>query len=336
MQLKYIFATIILLGFSLQIHAQGSLKSLADRVDIHAYGQLVYSAQETDGKWSNGFDLRRLYMIANARFTDRLSMTLHYDFKIIHELYAVYKLKNNGSLNIKVGQYKSPLTYENSISPFTIENIAVGTLPIRHLVGGDALFGLNFGRDMGIMLTGDVLENKLHYELSIQNGCGINKRDNNNYKDVVARVDYKPSANWMFSLSGQKGQGVAVAKAVYNPSIEVGQEYQRDRLAVGAKYQKNGAILRSEFLLGWDGPAKSHGWVFAATLPISPKVELITIYDYVNKNTELKYYESDLMAGIQYKFHPHCRLQLEFTHTMPNSTYEKQVNLLQTQLQLGF
>ena len=34
----------------------------------------------------------------------------------------------------------------------------------------------------------DVFNDKLHYEFAVMNGSGINRKDNNNYKDVIEAI----------------------------------------------------------------------------------------------------------------------------------------------------
>jgi hypothetical protein len=117
------------------------------------------------------------------------------------------------------------------------------------------------------MIYGDLFKNHLYYELAVMQGQGINIKDKNNKKDVIARLDIRPVENFRVVVSGQLGTGHAVATSKYNPDIKVGDDYKRNRWSAGAEwkshvkgvdYWKNrAASVHGELLGGKDGDVKS-------------------------------------------------------------------------------
>ena len=73
------------------------------------------------------------------------------------------------------------------------------------------------------MIYGNLFANHLYYELALMQGQGINTKDKNDQKDVILRLDYRPTENWRIVASGQLGTGHAIAESKYNPGIAVGE-----------------------------------------------------------------------------------------------------------------
>ena len=90
---------------------------------------------------------------------------------------------------------------------------------------------------MGLELYGDLAKGLVHYELALMSGRGINKADNNNQKDFIAKLELRPMDGLRFVASGYLGTGCAVGTAAWNPDIQVGDNYKRNRYSVGAEYK---------------------------------------------------------------------------------------------------
>ena len=54
--------------------------------------------------------------------------------------------------------------------------------------GSDPLYGSASGRDMGLLIYGDLFDSLMTYNLAIMNGQGINLKDKNNQKDIVGSL----------------------------------------------------------------------------------------------------------------------------------------------------
>ena len=172
------------------------LKDLTSRITLNGYAQGGWSYQDANDQKQNSYNLKRTLLWAKARITDRWSFLFMHDFSsVVQEFYTDYRISNDKSLTVRLGQFKHSYTMENPLSPTALELIDVYSQAVLYLAGEgpDPLNGVNYGRDQGLMVFGDVLNNKLHYELALMSGQGINRRDNNNQKDFIAKLGCGPS-----------------------------------------------------------------------------------------------------------------------------------------------
>src|SRR5262249_32164082 len=111
-------------------------------------------------------------------------------------------------LQLRIGRYKTPFTYEFPVEPIQ------GLITIER-----SLFFNNFGlnRDNGVMAYGRLFDGKLDYATSIQNGTRNGFIDMNDAKDFAGFVNYRPfndEQNTLFEnlniggsvLTGSQGQ----------------------------------------------------------------------------------------------------------------------------------
>ena len=215
------------------------MKELTSRIELHGYAQGGYSYDDIAGTTST-FNLKRTLFWAKARVTDRFSFLFMHDFSsVVQEYYLDYRFSNDNSVNVRLGQFKHSYSMENPLSPTALELIDVYSQAVLYLAGEgpDPLNGVNYGRDLGLMLYGDLFDNKLHYELALMNGQGINRKDSNSDKDVIVKLEYKPIEHLRIVGSAQKGRGHAVGTAAWNPSVALGDDYRRDRVSFGAEWK---------------------------------------------------------------------------------------------------
>ncbi len=207
-------------------------------------------------------------------------------------------------LTARIGQFKTMYTIENPMSPCFVELINCYSQAVNYLAGingSDPLYGSNSGRDMGILIYGDLFEKLLSYNLAVMNGQGINLKDKNNQKDIVGSLMVHP-LNWL-SVGGSfvKGKGCAVAASSVNPDIAIGDSYTRNRWSAGATIQTKPVSLRTEYLAGKDGHVKSDGYYATASVHVLPKFDVIASYDYFNKDkAQITDKQSNYVAGVQY------------------------------------
>ncbi len=323
------------------------MKEITSRIQFNGYAQGGYSWKDANGKQTNDFNLKRTLLWAKARITDRWSFLFMYDFSsVVQEFYTDYRFTKDKSLSVRLGQFKHSYSMENPMSPAALELIDVYSQAVLFLAGEgpDPLNGVNYGRDLGLMVYGDLFNDHLHYELAVMNGQGINCKDRNNKKDIIARLEYKPIDGLRFVVSGQKGTGNAVDSAAWN-TISIGEDYRRDRISVGAEY-KFGAFapgkykearpvsLRGEFLAGKDGDVTSRGCYLTTCVPLTQGIDAVASFDFFDRNTSLRYDQTMATAGLQYWFYKKCRLQLQYTRVW--SQFQKDYNWLQAQVQFAF
>jgi phosphate-selective porin OprO/OprP len=130
------------------------------------------------------------FSLERARIYVNTTLLEHYDLRIQTELSEDPKLKD-GYLNIdhipwaelRIGQFRPPFTWENLQShkylDFVDRSIAINNIR-------------NPSRDIGLMLHGTLCDDLLHYQLALLNGTGENKSDENDAKDVAARLVVEP------------------------------------------------------------------------------------------------------------------------------------------------
>jgi hypothetical protein len=271
-----------------------------------------------------------------------------HDFNsVVQEFYTDYRVTKGKELTVRFGQFKNSFSMENPLSPVQLELVDVCSQAVTCYAGCyDPLFGLHYGRDLGLELYGDLFNGHLHYELGIMNGQGINRKDGNDDKDVILKLEYKPSDQLRFVVSGQKGRGHAVKPCEWNP-IAVGENYRRDRISVGGemriptqlgrKSTSGGICLRSEFLAGKDGDVGSRGAYMTGSVALGKGIDAIASADYYDRNTSVSGWQrTDLTGGLQYWFYPKCRVQLQYTHSFCGHMMGKDYNRIQGQVQVAF
>jgi len=350
--------TVLCMLCSLSISAQEQKKTveipdwmadLKDRITINGYMHGGYAYSDQAGKSNSSFNFKRAIFWGKARITDRWSFLFMNNFAIspgVLEFWTDYRVTRDKALTVRIGQFQHPFSMESPMTPTMLELIEVTSQAVTNLANGnEALLGPNYGRDQGIMILGDLFHDHLHYELAVMNGQGINKRDGNSDKDVILKLEYKPIPELRIVTSGQKGRGHAVNTAEWNPDIKVGDDYRRDRVSLGGEW-KSGSYapgqykegrpvsIRTEYLVGRDGEVNSHGGYLTTAIPLIAGIDAVASADYFNRNTSMKYYQTQATAGLQYWFYKNCRIQLQYTRTWSN--YQKDYNWVQGQVQVAF
>jgi hypothetical protein len=267
--------------------------------------------------------------------------------KGVLEFWTDYRVTNNKALSVRIGQFQHPFSLESPLTPTMLELIDITSQAVTNLANGyEPLLGPNYGRDQGIMLLGDLFNDHFHYELAVMNGQGINTADGNSDKDVILKLEYRPSKEFRIVASGQKGRGHAVNTVAWN-DIAVGEDYRRDRISIGGelkiptqlgqKSTSGGINLRSEFLAGKDGDVGSRGAYLTGSLALGKGVDVIASADYYDRNTSVSGWQrTDLTGGLQYWFYRKCRLQVQYTHSFCGHLLGDDYNRIQAQMQVAF
>lgn len=327
------------------------LKDFTSRITLNGYAQGGWSYQDPNGQKQNSYNLKRTLLWAKARITDRWSFLFMHDFSsVVQEFYTDYRVTNDKALSVRLGQFKHSYTMENPLSPTQLELIDVYSQAVLYLAGEgpDPLNGVNYGRDMGLMVYGDLANNLLHYELALMSGQGINRKDNNNQKDFIAKLEVKPFDGFRIVGSGYLGTGNAVGKAAWNPTINVGDNYTRNRYSVGAEYktrpysegqykEARPASIRAEWLGGKDGDVKSRGGYATLCIPVVDALDVVASGETFDRNTGVDGWDqTNLTVGLQYWYYKKCRLQLQYTRCLCGDMIGDDYNWLQAQVQVAF
>lgn len=191
---------------------------------ISGYVQTGYEWSET----SSTFFIKRVRLNLAGDIAEKLDYRVQIEFcgpKIVD---AYIRYRPFEQLNFQLGEYKLPFSIENTdYVPLKYEFIEY-PLSLRRLMGFNDVCGLSAtGRDMGAMLYGGFFNRKgysvLGYNFGVFNGEGLNVKDKNKSKDLVARLTLRPV------------RGLQIAGSYYWG--EYGSDYlKRVRYGAGACY----------------------------------------------------------------------------------------------------
>ena len=352
-----LLAVMMMAGSSLMASAQQKsseidwTKDFTSRITLNGYAQGGWSYQNPNDKPQNAYNLKRTLLWAKARITDRWSFLFMHDFSsVVQEFYTDYRLSKGNELTVRLGQFKHSYTMENPMSPTQLELVDVYSQAVLYLAGEgpDPLTGVNYGRDMGLEVYGDLAKGLVHYELALMSGQGVNRKDLNNQKDFIAKLELRPVDGFRVVASGYLGTGCAVGTAAWNPEINVGDNYKRNRYSVGAEYktqpytgskykEARPASIRAEWLGGQDGNVGSRGGYVTTTIPVVDALDIVASGETFDRNTKVDGWDqTNLTVGLQYWFYKKCRMQLQYTRCMCGDMIGKDYNWLQAQMQVAF
>ena len=276
-----------------------------------------------DGQYTYD-DAQNTFFIRRARLALSGDILPNLEFRLQTELAgtpkmldAFVKYKFRPYLNIQAGQFKTPFTLESQYPLLKKEGIDYAQV-IAKLAGyGDVLGGnRSNARDIGLMFYGDLLQaggNKpyplLSYNVGIFNGPGINRKDDNRSKDIIARLDVHPFVkNLVFSASVVAGSYNDLTTAyAANNRFSFGGEYKTDALTIRSEYVR-ADIENKGSLMVIDGCYAAAGYWF--NLSGSQRLRPIVRYDTINNEGAVT---TLCMAGLDWWPLSHLRLQLNYT-----------------------
>ncbi len=140
-------------------------------------------------------------------------------------------------VKFSLGQFKSPFSLELNTPCHALHTINRSTV-VNELAGPF--------REMGLMILGSVGKERdvFSYKVAVLNGTGINVADDNQNKDIAARLVVAP---WEFiEIGGSYRTGL-----IGNESAS-GDQKSRTRTAFDLTLKKYNAMIQAEYLLGED------------------------------------------------------------------------------------
>lgn len=323
------------------------------KLTLFGYAQTQFDMTKIGPETKNSFSMTRIILMANAELTRKLSFFIMIDAastqaaKHLHEYYAQYAFMPE--LKVRVGQFKTPYTLENIISPTLLGNVNIneGT---RYMAGiaGDPLYGNYAGRDLGAMITGDAIKARdghyyLNYSLGVFNGAGMNLRDNNKHKDVAAMINVLPTKDITLSGSFIIGKGNAQADDMFGTFAQ-GADYTRNRWSVGAEINWKPIKLRTEYMQGRNGDINNRAFYAELWCRLFRNFDVVLDYDYLDKNTSLSKEARDAfpawtrtnnyLVGLQYWVYKKCRISTQYVFSDRNTGPDTKAWI--TQFQIAF
>jgi phosphate-selective porin len=237
---------------------------------------------------------------------------------------------------VSMGQFKSPFGLEVNTPCFALHTIE------RSVVTNQLSTPL---RELGIMFLGSFGKERdiVSYKLAILNGTGINHLDDNNNKDIAARVAVAP-IDWITVGASYRSGFVGLINSS-------GDQKKRTRYAADISVEKMNFRLQGEYVWGEDqglmavtggGCGKStlaldnykKNGFWAHIMYMTPwGIEPVIKYEVYNPNgTEYKYMDvtqdfgqSTWTFGVNYFLNDWTRLQLNYLYNV-EETVGTQVN----------
>lgn len=270
-------------------------------------------------RYDTGIDEASTFYLLRARVSltgdfaqDRLDYRLQVDMAgspKICDLYVRYKPLN--ALNLELGQFKIPFSYENeNCGPTTVEFIDysyITTYLARNNGRYDGIAAT--GRDIGLQIYGGFIQRDgysiINYNVGVFNGSGINIRDNNMSKDFIARLIIKPF----------KGFAVTGSYMYAETNYDEAKYMKSPRWAVGALYDSRHWIARSEYAEADFGGNLTRAFYAMAAYNFTCPVSVMARYEFINDDLKIMD-EQRVTIGAAYKPFKFLRLQLNTSYTL--------------------
>ncbi|WP_318348092.1 porin [Aquipluma nitroreducens] len=313
----------------------------AKKITVAGYTQVRYQALEETGK-IDGFDIRRARVDLKGTFSPYWGYRLQFDLAGTPKLIDAYaELKLNDYFNFTIGQAKIPFSLENLASSTKLELIDRSQAVEALVARGKDVGGNQNGRDIGILLGGTILKLKdrpvIDYRLGVYNGAGINTVDNNEGKDIAARLIVHPVVGLDISAAYYDGSRfvpeVKTGTVVTTPSKTV----NRDRFGLDLSYDLKNFSLRSEYISGKDDQTEREGYyVLGGYYFFQKKVQLVAKYDFYDTDKSKPDNASTwYVLGANYNFNANTKLQFNYSIKQEEGTSIDN-NFANVQLQIGF
>ena len=307
MKLKYYFLAIAALVVS-SASAQSDSTFAKDYMSLSGYLQGGFQTPGVGGdEPSSTFYLKRARVSLTGNVPqDNIDYRLQVDMAGSPKICDLYfRYKPSAAFNVQLGQFKIPFAIENDIyGPTTVEFIDYSYITTLLARNADRFDGISAGgRDIGLQLHGGFGEargyNILSYNLGIFNGAGINKADNNDAKDVVARLIFKPSkelslsASWMYAATN------------YEAHIQ-----RSNRTALCVIYDASSFIVRSEYALAKFDDRNVDAFYVMGGYKLKRDWMLVARYETLNDGE--KHGANRVTFGAVFKPYSYLRFQLNY------------------------
>ena len=311
---------------------------------ISGYTQIRYQNFQMQGQ-PDGMDIRRAKLDFTSPLTEKFNYRLLLDFAgtpKIMDAYCGYTL--NDHWKFTCGQFIIPLSFENNLADRKLEMIDRSQVVEAFCARSNDVIGNQNGRDIGIQLSGQFVKINSRYLLDYFvggfNGAGINAMDNNNAKDLAARIVIHPLQGWSFGGSYYDGYD----KWIGNTTNQV-----RYRYGLETTFSWKNFLLRGEYIAGQDGTLmdqnknmyglKRNGYYLLAGWYVFPKkLQVLFRYDFFDPNNHILnsaniYY----VPGVNYFFNDWVKIQMNYSYRQEQDN-NKEVNndIFSMQIQMQF
>ncbi len=305
--------------------------TLKSKMQLNGYSQ-IRGQFLFDTTKATSFDLRRIRLNLQGNITPKILYRLQLDFagspKIV-DGYFQYTYKP--FLKITVGQYKIPFSLENITSSSLMYSINRSQVVEGLVARGKDPIGNQNGRDIGLQVSGQFLQNKrsvFEYAVELVNGNGINTLDNDRGKDVVGRLIVSPLKNLWFGGSFYKGR--IIKDDHLNP--------ERNRAGGELSYTAKFFAFSAEYIAGIDNTTHKEGYYGQLTLfPMKHKYEGLIKYDYYDSNIRTPKTSSlSYIIGFNWLPNSKVKLQLHYDYRVDTDKFDTVNDAIIAMVQISY
>jgi phosphate-selective porin OprO and OprP len=224
----------------------------------------------------------------------------------------------NSADRLSFGQFKVPFSYESLRSDADLDTINRAQV-VEKLVPGRDLGAQ--GRDLGIQYGG--ARQQLEYAVGVFNGAGINTGDDNDRKDIAAR------------LVAHLSKPLAVGVSYYDGGL--GSEPQDHKRVGGEVICRSGPwSLTGEYISGKDGSVMKSGWYTHAGYRFAPLWEGVVRFDRFDPDLDASDDRSEVLTlGANHFITDTVKLQINYERKREEAD-QKRNDALLAQLQVKF
>ena len=352
-----------------QEKATVELPQWVKNIKFSGYAMLQYQGEDKEGSHSNTFNLRLARFILDGKIGD-------FDWRAqiqgtnatgpgqptvqLVDLYAEWR--KYPEFKVRAGQFKRAFTFENPTNPIT-----QGWRGYADAINKLSAFGdrtgerSSGGRDIGIQLSGDLFPNAngrrvFHYQIGVYNGEGVNQKDMDNRKDIIAGVWVMPIKGLRIGAFGWTGsRGEMVDSKLIDPVTKqpMTRSVEKNRYALSAEYDKDEYTFRAEYIhsQGWGAKSpgnnvreiyyengdKADGWYVFGIVPlIKGKLHAKARYQTYRNKKEWGSSVNQIECGLNYYFTKNLELHAEYSRVNDRNLAKHNYNLVDVELDFRF
>ena len=338
------------------------LPAWVKNIKFSGYGMLQYQGEDKENAHTNTFNLRLARFILDGKIGD-------FDWRAqiqgtnatgpgqptvqLVDLYAEWR--KYPEFKIRAGQFKRAFTFENPTHPIT-----QGWRGYADVINKLSAFGdrtgerSSGGRDIGIQFSGDLFPNAngrrlFHYQIGIYNGEGVNQKDMDNRKDIIAGAWVMPIKGLRIGAFGWVGSRGGMLDPLTNETRSV----EKNRYCLSAEYSVDEYMFRAEYIhsQGWGAKSpgnnvreicyengdKADGWYVFGIVPlIKGKLHAKARYQTYRNQKSWSTSVNQLECGLNYFFTKNLELHMEYSHVNDRSLAKHNYNLVDVELDFRF
>ncbi len=251
---KMLFVALIACS-ALPLFAQEDEKKLSLSGYVQAGYQYDSDISAIENNNRSTFNIKRMRFVAKGEFSSRVSYVGQLEGyssskdaegkALISILDLFLNIKLNSWTTLSVGQFPLPITIDtHDIAPGYLETPDISLIGAK-MACRNAITGNNgYGRDTGVKLSGDFgstngSRKPFSYIFAVTNGSQTNKLDDNNSKDVTARLMYRPTENITLATTGRRGEYTVADKTEILYTYSFSAIYDNKKLLIRSEYVKN-------------------------------------------------------------------------------------------------